>query len=253
MRLKEKVAIVTGAASGIGKATARLFASKGAKVVLADCQVAPGEEAARAIRSEGGEATFVHADVTVSGEAQGMVRFALETYGRLDVLMNNAGIELYRPLVETGEEEWDQVLAVNVKGIYLCSKYAIPRMAEAGGGSIINIASVAGLVGFSGLSAYNASKGAVVVLTKNMALECAPQRIRVNCICPGVIQTPMVDRLCEAMGDYETQQREFLRLHPLGRLGTPQDIAYAALYLASEESSFVTGAALVVDGGFTAQ
>jgi dihydroanticapsin dehydrogenase len=182
-----------------------------------------------------------------------MVQFALDNYGQLDVLLNNAGIELYRPLVETEEEDWDQILAVNVKGIYLCSKHAIPRMAETGGGSIINIASVAGLVGFPGLSAYNASKGAVVVLTKNMALESAPQRIRVNCICPGVIQTPMIDRLCEAMGDYETQQQGFLRMHPLGRLGTPQDIANATLYLASEESSFVTGTALVVDGGFTAQ
>ncbi len=246
MRMKGKVAIVTGAASGIGKASARLFAGEGAKVVLSDCQTSLGEETTQTIRTDGGEAVFIRADVTVSKDTQEMVQFALDNYGQLDVLLNNAGIELYRPLVETEEEDWDQILAVNVKGIYLCSKHAIPRMAETGGGSIINIASVLGERVMSGDSIYAISKAGVIQMTRALALEFARHEIRVNAISPGFFETDMNrEFLASATG------RAMAEKIPMRRVGRAEDLDDVLLLLAGGGSRYMTGAVLTVDGGHT--
>jgi NAD(P)-dependent dehydrogenase (short-subunit alcohol dehydrogenase family) len=254
MRLKGKVAIITGAGSGIGRATAKIFAQEGAKVVASDIFIEGCQETVNQIKTAGGEALMIKADVSKSNEVQEMIRETRENFGQINILFNNAGIELGSPITETSEEDWDRILNVNLKGIFLCSKYAIPEMIKSGGGSIINTASIAGLVGFNNLGAYNASKGGVITLTKNIAIDYAQYNIRVNCICPGAIETSMMDRLVEVWGgDMEAIRQQFIALHPIGRLGKPEDIGYAALYLASDESSFVTGSALVVDGGYTAR
>jgi NAD(P)-dependent dehydrogenase (short-subunit alcohol dehydrogenase family) len=252
MRLKDKIAVITGAGSGIGRATAKRFAREGAKVVASDIFIEGCQETVNMITSMGGEAIMVKADVSKADQIQAMVKTTLDNYGQINILFNNAGIELSASITETREEDWDRVMSTNLKGIFLCSKYAIPEMIKAGGGSIINTASIAGLVGFDNLAAYNTSKGGVITLTKNMALDYAQYNIRVNCICPGVIETSMIERLIEIWGgDPEATKQSFVALTPIGRLGTPEDIANAALFLASEESSFVTGSALVVDGGYT--
>lgn len=254
MRLKDKVAVITGAASGIGRATAKIFAHEGAKVVASDIFAEGCQETVNMIKSAGGKAVMVKADVSKADQVQAMVKAALEAYGQINILFNNAGIELSALITETSEEDWDRIMNTNLKGIFLCSKYVIPEMIKVGGGSIINTASIAGLVGFNNLGAYNASKGGVITLTKNMAIDYAQYNIRVNCICPGAIETSMMERLLEIWGGTpEDIKQQFVALHPIGRLGTPEDIGYAALYLASYESSFVTGSALVVDGGYTAR
>jgi NAD(P)-dependent dehydrogenase (short-subunit alcohol dehydrogenase family) len=250
MRLEGKVALITGAGSGIGQATARLFAKEGAKVVVVDIDGRGGEETARLIEISGGEATFVRADVSKSAEAEKMVKLAVETYGRLDILHNNAGISQVGTVVDTPEEVWDKTINVNLKGIFLGSKYAIPEMLKTGGGIIVNTASVWGLVSAPASAAYCASKGAVIALTKAMALDHAPN-IRVNCICPGDILTPMTERDLAARGDPEKALKAMTEPYPIGRLGKPEEIAEAALFLASDSSSFMTGAALIVDGGWT--
>lgn len=248
MQLKDKVAVITGAGSGIGRATALLFAQEGAKVVVADYSDEGGEETVKQIEEKGGKATFVRVDVSQAADVQKMVKAATDKYGRLNILYNNAGIE--GPSAPTGnlsEADWDRVLSVNLKGVFLGSKYAIPQMLKQGSGVIINTASIAGLVGFNNMPAYCASKGGVISLTKAMALEYAKNNIRVNCICPGVIRTPMLNRTpspaVEAM----------VKREPIGRFGEPEEIAQAALYLASDRSSFITGTALIVDGGWTAR
>jgi NAD(P)-dependent dehydrogenase (short-subunit alcohol dehydrogenase family) len=251
MRLQGKVAIITGAGSGIGRATALLFAREGARVVVADYAAEGGEETVRLIKEAGGEATFVKVDVSKAADAQKMVQAAIDSYGKLDILYNNAGIEgPWAPTEDVAEEDWDRVLSINLKGVFLGSKYAIPEMLKQGGGVIINTASVAGLIAVTNMPAYCASKGGVVLLTKAMALENAAKRIRINCICPGAIRTPMFGRLTL---DKVATEKAFCDGHPIGRCGTPEEIAYPALYLASDESSFITGTALVVDGGWTAQ
>jgi len=254
MRLKDKIAIITGAGSGIGRATAKLFAREGAKVVASDIFTEGCQETINMIKSSGGEAIMVKADVSRADQVQAMVNATLEAFGQINILFNNAGIELSALITETSEEDWDRIMNTNLKGIFLCSKYTIPEMIKVGGGSIVNTASIAGLVGFNNLGAYNASKGGVVILTKNMAIDYAHYNIRVNCICPGAIETSMMERILEMWGgNIEAIKQQFVALHPIGRLGKPEDIAYAALYLASDESSFVTGSALVVDGGYTAR
>jgi NAD(P)-dependent dehydrogenase (short-subunit alcohol dehydrogenase family) len=246
-RIEGKVAITTGAGSGIGRATAIRFAAEGAKVIVADITGAE-DETAKAI---GGDAIAVHADVSNSSDVRSMVGFARSHFGRLDVIFNNAGIEgAQAPTADCTEENFDRVISVNLRGVFLGMKYAIPLMIESGGGSIINNASVAGLVGFRGIPAYCASKGGVVQLTKTAALEYATQRIRVNAICPGVIWTPMVQRFTAGSAEAEAA---FRAMEPVERFGTPEEIASMALFLASDESSFITGAALAVDGGFVAQ
>jgi len=250
-RLAGKVAIVTGAASGIGEATATLFAREGASVLLADWQDARGEQVAEAVRWSGGKAHFVKTDVSKPEDVQEMIRAAVQTYGRLHVIFNNAGIEgeMNKPTADCTLENWHRVIGINLNGVFLGMKYAIPEMLKNGGGSIINTASVAGLVGFAGIPAYCAAKGGVVQLSKCAAIEYAKENIRVNVICPGVIATPMVDR---AIGGSEEARKAFTATEPVGRFGTAEEVANVALFLASDESSFCTGAPFIVDGGFVA-
>jgi len=238
-RLESKVALVTGGSSGIGRASALTFAREGAKVVVADVVVAGGEETVGMIKKAGGEALFVKADVSKAVEVEAMVNRAVEAYGRLDCAFNNAGIEgTLVSTVEYPEEDWDRVMAVNLKGVWLCMKYEIPQMLKQGGGAIVNTASALGLVGTGELSAYVASKHGVAGLTKTAALEYAQKGIRVNAVCPGVIHTPMVERLIGGKAEYEAQ---VIRAEPVGRKGLPEEIAEAVVWLCSDAASFVTG------------
>jgi len=253
MRFDEKVAIITGGTSGIGLATAQLLSQAGARVVLMARNKSRGQEAVEQITAVGGQAIFVPGDVGVAVDCQRCVAAAIETYGRLDILFNNAGvIYVNRNLVETSEEEWDATLGSNLKSIFLMSKYAIPHIADTGGGAIVNNASIFGLVGGSGVAAYCAAKGGVVTLTKAMALDHASQNIRVNCICPGSVATPLLESEMNDLGGVELQLPKFAARHPLNRIASPQEIARAVAYLASEDASFVTGIALPVDGGRSA-
>lgn len=248
-RLKNKVAIITGGGSGIGRATCLLFAREGAKVVAADYMAEGGNETVQQIKTAGGEATFVQADVARSADVRNLIATTVQTYGRVDILYNNAGIEgPSAKLANYQEEDWDRVIAINLTAVYLGMKYVIPEMIKQGGGVIISTASVAGIVGFPGSGAYAAAKAGVINLTRLAALEYADKNIRVNCICPGIISTPMVDRV---MGN--RPRDNVARLEPIGRLGQPEDIANAALFLAGDESAFATGAPFIIDGGYVAR
>jgi len=248
-RLKDKVAIITGGGSGIGRATCLLFAREGAKVVVADYIAEGGNETVRQISAAGGQAVFVQADVSKSADVRNMIGAAVRNYGRVDILFNNAGIEgPSTKLANLKEEDWDRVIAIDLTSVYLGMKYVIPEMIKQGGGVILSTASVAGLVGFQGSGAYAAAKAGVINLTRLAALEYADKNIRVNCICPGVIETPMVERV---MGGRPRER--VVRSEPIGRLGRPEDIANAALFLASDESSFATGAPFITDGGYVAR
>jgi len=249
MRLKDRVAIITGAGSGIGRASAILFAKEGAKVVVADFVPQSGLETVDIIKKNGGEAISVDADISKASDAEKTVKSAVKIYGKLDILFNNAGINLERTVTETTEPEWDRVQNINLKGVFLCSKYAIPEMIRGGGGVIINTASIRGLVGQYHLAAYCASKGGVVLLTKAMALDYGSNNIRVNCICPGGIETPMHLAFLATLKDPELEVQETLKKIPLGRMGQPEDVARVALFLASDESAYLTGLAIPVDGG----
>jgi len=246
-KLDGKVALITGSGSGLGRATALLFAKEGAKVVVADCAPAGGQETVRMIKETGGEAVFIESDVSKAADAERMVKTAVDTYERIDILYNNAGIEGTVALTaELTEEDWDRVIDTNLKGVFLGSKYAIPVMLNQGGGVIINTASVAGLVGSAERLPYCASKAGVIHSTKTMAVEYARQNIRVNCICPGLIQTPQSEYLIPAD---DAARQSFMQSFPFRRMGRPDEIAQAALFLASDSSSFVNGATLVVDSG----
>jgi NAD(P)-dependent dehydrogenase (short-subunit alcohol dehydrogenase family) len=247
--LKGKRALITGAASGIGRATALLFAREGAAVSVVDIDGEAGRAVARTIQQKGGRAIFVRADVTKAADCEKAVSKTVSTLGGLDILFNNAGVIRRATVVDLSESEWDQVMAVNVKSAFLLSKYAIPVMAEAGGGVIINTASGWGLVGGPRAASYCASKGAVVQLTKAIAIDHGPQNIRVNCICPGDTDTPMLRSEAEQLGESLDRFLAQAADRPLRRIGTPEDIAQAVLYLASDAASYVTGTALVVDGG----
>ena len=248
VRLKDKVAIITGAASGIGKATAKLFAEHGAKVVVADIDKDGGSQIVTQIQNGGNEAIFVETDVTLKVNTEKMVAQTVETYGKLDILFNNAGIAMRLPVAELPEEDWHRCLDVNLTGVFLCAKAAIPAMLKNGCGSIINMSSIYGVVGADVRAAYVASKGGVTNLTRGMALDYAENNIRVNCICPGFVETPLVAGVIKTPEEYQTLADK----HPMCRLGQPEEIAYGALYLASDESAFVTGIALPIDGGYTA-
>ena len=251
MRLEGKVALITGAGSGIGKLTAKLFASEGAKVVISDVVDDAGRATVEEIRADGGEAAFVHADVSKASDAEAMVRFAVDTFGGLHVMMNNAGI--FHPqddsVTNTPDDVWEKTIAINLKGVFLGCKFGIPAMLESGGGSIINIASFVAIVGAATPQiAYTASKGGVLAMTREIAVEFARKGVRANSLCPGPIETPLLQEL---LADPARRQRRLVHI-PMGRFGQAQEIANAALFLASDESSLMTGAALVVDGGITA-
>jgi len=246
-RLNGKVALISGAACGQGEAESRLFANEGAAVVLGDILVAEGEQVAASLRVSGRHATFVKLDVTQEGDWQHAVAQAVQTYGKLNILVNNAGIFPIEGVEATSLEVWNRVIAINQTGVWLGMKTAIPAMRNAGGGSIVNISSIAGLIGSGRAAAYHGTKGAVRLLTKTAAIEYARDGIRINSLHPGGVDTRMLDVL-----NPEGKQAA-TTAHPLGRLATAEDIAYGVLYLASDEASFVTGAELVIDGGYTAQ
>jgi len=250
-RLDSKVALVTGGASGIGRATALTFAREGAKLVIADMNEEGGQQTVHLITEKGGEAIFVKTDVSKAVEVQALISKAVETYGRLDCAHNNAGIAggVRALSADYPEERWHQVIAVNLTGVWLCMKYELAQMRSQGSGAIVNTASAAGLVGGRGMSAYVASKHGVVRLTKTAALEYAQQGIRVNCVCPGVIQTPMTKR---GLNDPELRAR-LIASEPMGRVGTPEEVAEAVVWLCSDAASFVTGHTMTIDGGFVAQ
>ena len=250
MRLAGKVAIITGGTSGIGLAVAKLFAKEGAKVVLAARNKATGAQAADEVAQGGGEAIFVSCDVTKAADCQEVVRVAIDHYGKIDLLFNNSGI-IFRnkDVVETSEEEWASSIGVMLTGTYLMSRFVIPEMARGGGGSIINNSSIYGLIGGKGVAAYCAAKGGVTNLTRAMAIDHASQNIRVNCICPGSVETPLLRQEMEECGGLEKMRPVFAAQHPLNRIASPEEVANAVLFLASDESSYVTGLALSVDGG----
>jgi NAD(P)-dependent dehydrogenase (short-subunit alcohol dehydrogenase family) len=252
MRLSGKVALITGAGSGIGRETALLFASEGAKVVVADVNAEAGERTVSQVKGAGGRAVAVRADVSKGKEAEAMIAAAEREFGRLDVLMNNAGISHIddNGAVDTEEAVWDLTMAINVRGVFLGCKYGIHALRRAGGGSIINISSTAGLVGAPGFTAaYTATKGAVRLFTKSTAVQHAKEGIRCNSVHPGPIATDMIKDVLENKAQWE----ERLKRLPMGRVGTPEDVAYGVIFLASDESSFMTGSELVIDGGTTAE
>jgi NAD(P)-dependent dehydrogenase (short-subunit alcohol dehydrogenase family) len=249
MRLKGKVALITGAARGQGAAEARLFAQEGAKVILADVTDQEGVAVAAEIAEAGGDAIYVHLDVANEDEWYAAVQSGVAAFGKLDILVNNAGIWRRGHVMETSSEQWDDIMDVNAKGVFLGTKAAIPEMRKAGGGSIVNISSTAGLVGSKTSAAYSASKGAVRIFSKSTAVQYASEGIRANSIHPGPIDTDMGDQVWPDA----TSREESISRTALARIGTANDIAYGALYLASDESSFVTGSELVIDGGVTAQ
>jgi 3-hydroxybutyrate dehydrogenase len=251
--LDGKVALVTGGSSGIGRATALTFAREGAKLVIADMNEDGGQQTVHMITENGGEATFVRVDVANATEVAAMISKAVETYGRLDCAHNNAGVtqRAYPSTAEFPEDDWHRVLAINLTGVWLCMKYEIPQMLRQGSGAIVNTASVAGLVGLAGRSAYVASKHGVVGITRTAALEYAKAGIRVNCVCPGYIRTPMVAYVLQHEG--RQLEEQMVAREPIGRLGTPEEIAETVVWLCSDAASFVTGHTMTVDGGFVAQ
>lgn len=256
-RVQDKVAIVTGAALGLGEASALMLAREGAKVVITDIKDTEGEAVAKGIRDNGGDAFYLHHDVAQEAAWEQVMKETLSRFGRLDVLVNNAGIVHSCSPEEETLDQWHKLLSINLDGVFLGTKHAIlaMRQKQPSGGSIINLSSIAGLIGIPNISTYCTSKGGVRLYTKSVALHCAQQgwNIRVSSIHPGYIWTPMVEHYLEEQGDVEEGRKATGALHPLGHVGEPDDIAYGVLYLASDESKFVTGAELVIDGGYTAQ
>ncbi len=251
MRLKDKVCIITGGASGMGKVASQLFAKEGAKVVVSDIQESAGKETVDAIKAQGGQAIFVRADVSQEKDCERTAKEAVRAFGGVDVLYNNAGIfpEDDHSVIDTSEEVWRKVLSINLQGVAASCKYAIPEMIKRGKGSVINIASFVALVGCSvPQDAYTASKGAVIALTKSLAVQFGPKQIRSNAICPGPIETPL---LTKWLLSNPVERNKRLPRIPMGRFGKPEDIVYLAMYLASDESAWTNGAAIVVDGGIT--
>ncbi len=254
MRFQDKVVVVTGSGSGIGKAAVLAFGREGATVVVADVDAPAAQATAQQIVAAGGRAEPLQVDVSIAADVERMVATTAERFGRLDVLVNNAGIAFLLPITQVPEEEWDRLMSINLKGVYLGCKYAIPQMIRQGGGAIVNTGSIAGLRGFAMFDSYCAAKGGVVQLTKALAVEFARMGVRVNCVCPGIIDTAMLDQGVERVGlDKAAFMQEIAApAHPIGRIGRPEEVAAAILFLASDEASFVVGAALPVDGGIWA-
>jgi 2-keto-3-deoxy-L-fuconate dehydrogenase len=253
MKLEQRIAVVTGAGSGIGQAMARLFAAEGAQIFAADVNESAAQETARMVAEAGGTCRAFAVDVSRPDQVRAMIDAALAAFGRIDILCNNAGIGSTTDVVECEPDEWDRVMTVNVKSVYLGCKYAIPHMLAQGGGVILNTASVAGMVGLPKRASYSASKGAVIALTRQVAVEYVEQGIRVNCLCPGTVDSPWVGRLLKQADDPVAARQALVARQPLGRLGTPDEIAAAALYLVSDDAAFITGTGLVIDGGLTAR
>jgi meso-butanediol dehydrogenase/(S,S)-butanediol dehydrogenase/diacetyl reductase len=251
MRLTEKIAIITGGGSGFGEVTGRLFAREGAAVMLVDINGSAAQAVAESIIAEGGRASWSQTDITSTASVENMVRATVDQFGQVDILFNNAGVEGFGSVVETDDATWERIFAVHVRGVYLCSKYALSSMIEGGhGGVVVNVSSVAGLVGIRHMAAYSAAKSAIIGLTRSMAADFAQYGIRVNCIAPGTTMTPMGHRLVE--NDTPEQLAQRTSRYPLNRFGEPEEIARAVLFLASDDSSYATGTCLVVDGGLTA-
>lgn len=251
MDLKEKVAVVTGAKAGIGFATAARFAAEGARVVVADVRDAQ-EEVDRLTR-RGADARFIQVDVSSESQAASLIEQTVAVYGRIDIMVNNAGIELAKKISDTAETEWDRLMDINLKGVFLCSKAVIPVMRHRRTGVIINVASELGLVGGSEIAAYSASKGGVVQLTKSMAIDHATDGIRVNCVAPGPVATPLLESIIASAADPEQERRSIVEKTILKRLAKPEEVANVIVFVASDEASYMTGSVVVVDGGWTAQ
>ena len=254
-RLDGKVAFITGAGSGIGEQAALLFARQGATIAVADVNAEGGQRVVAAITVAGGTASFHPVNVTDPASVRAAIDAVTGQYGRLDIGINNAGIGLVGDVTETTEEDYDRLMGVNVKGVFLCAQAEVRWMKEHGGGAIINTSSVAGIVGVDRRFAYSTTKGAVTAMTKQLAVDHVKDRIRVNCVCPGTVETPFVDAYLAKYhaGEEEATRVQLRARQPLGRLGQPDEIAYAMLYLASDEAAFVTGSALIIDGGLTAR
>ncbi len=253
-RLRGKVALITGASRGIGRGIALEFARQGARVVVnANSDVTGLAETVRLVRDAGGEAVEARGDITRPADVRAIVAAGVEAFGHLDTVVSNAGIEIVAPVAELRDEDWERVIAVNLTGTFLVCKYAIPALLAAGGGAIVTMGSVAGVVGWAEDAAYNASKGGVILLTKTIALDYATRGIRANCICPASIETEMHRAYLAQAPDPAAEEAALNAMHPVGHVGTVRDVALAAVYLASDESAFVTGSTLMVDGGFTAR
>ncbi len=253
MRLSNKIGVVTGAGSGIGRTTALLFSEEGAKVAIVEIDKKRGQETVDMIKEKGGEALFVLTDITDPSQVKSMVNKVVEAYGNIDILVNNAGLYVQGDVINTREEQWDEIMAVNLRAAFLCCKYCIPQMIKSGGGVVINVSSEAGIVAIKNQVAYNVSKAGLISLTKSTALDFISQNIRANCVCPGTTETPLVASALAKQADPEKARRELEKVRPANRLGKPEEIAYGILYLASDESPYATGAVLSVDGGYTAQ
>lgn len=246
-----KAAVITGAGSGIGQATAILFARKGAKVAVVDLDSDAGAKTVDMIKDDGGEAIGVIADVSRAADAHHIAETVMDIFGRIDVLVNNAGVFTEGNVVDTSEEDWNRILGVNLSGVFLCMKYCIPEMIKGGGGVVVNISSEAGLVGIGNQVAYNVSKSGVIALTKSAALDFAGDNIRVNCLCPGRVLTPLVKEVIRNSQDPETTRRLLSEDRPMKRMGKPEEIAAGILFLASDEVAYATGTVLSIDGGYT--
>jgi NAD(P)-dependent dehydrogenase (short-subunit alcohol dehydrogenase family) len=252
MRLEGKVAIVTGAAKGIGWGIATVFSKEGAKVAVVDWDEPAGARTADEIRKAGGDAIFIKCDVSNEDQVRAMIQKVVAQYGRIDVLVNNAGVGVYKSILDASSEDWDRCLGINLKGVFLCSKYALPHMQQVGKGAIVNISSVHSFATVNGVAPYAASKGGITALTRNMAIDYGPA-IRVNSIAPGWVLTPLIQSIFDSYADPAAQQRAVEQRQVMKRIGRPEDIGHAAAFLASDEASFITGTQLYVDGGLTAQ
>jgi NAD(P)-dependent dehydrogenase (short-subunit alcohol dehydrogenase family) len=250
MSLDGKVALITGAAKGIGKGCAQVLGKRGARIAVVDLDDVAGPLTAAGIEASGGRAVFFQADVSKADEVQKMITRLLEVFGQLDLLINNAGYHISKNVEDTSEEEWDYILNTNLKSVFLCSKYAIPHLRKTRG-AIVNMSSMVGLVGQRNAGAYSATKGGIIAMTRGMALDFAKDGIRVNCICPGWVETPLVEDWFSQQADPQAAKEYIYAKHPLGKIATPEEVGNAVVFLCSEESSFITGVALPVDGGVT--